>query len=170
MDCAPALPPSSRSRAELVCVGRGRPKEKPPSPTTDPTSLKVKAKVGGKTPARPALRVGPGATETGTVDLSQYEDQTITVRHPRGRRYGRGNTPSRRTASRRGPVPAVSVAGQRCPPPSTTVTLSNNGDPDSQVVFVIRVDGTVVQGSPPRCTEATPPRWSPISRGTRTRP
>jgi hypothetical protein len=36
------------------------------------------------------------------------------------------------------PVPKVSIAGQVCPPPTSTVTLSNVGDPDSAVVFVIQ--------------------------------
>ena len=145
VDCAPALPLVA-VEAELVCVGQAA-QGKTTVTNHGPDELKVKAKVGGKT-LRPALRVGPGATETGTVDLSQYEDQTITVRiRVDGVTVGKYTiTPDCVPPQ---PVPAVSVAGQRCPPPSTTVTLSNNGDPDSQVVFVIRVDGTVVQESAP---------------------
>ena len=47
------------------------------------------------------------------------------------------------------PSPRVSVAGLECPPPSTTVTLANDGDPESTVVFTILVNGRVVQESAP---------------------
>lgn len=145
VDCAPALP-LVEVEAELVCAGQVA-QGKATVTNHGPDEVKVKVKIGGKT-LRPALRVGPGATETGTVDLSQYEDQTITVRiRVDGVTIGKYTiTPDCVPPQ---PVPAVSVAGQRCPPPSSTVTLSNNGDPASQVVFVIRVDGTIVQETAP---------------------
>src|SRR5205085_7865085 len=82
------------------------------------------------------------------TDLSPYEDQTITVAvlvdaTVVGSYVVTPDCVAPQAAAR------ISVAGQECPPPSTTVTLANDGDPDSKVVFVIRVNGRVVQQSAP---------------------
>jgi len=47
------------------------------------------------------------------------------------------------------PEPRVSVSGSVCPPPLATVTLANDGDPASTVVYGVRVDGELVQESAP---------------------
>jgi hypothetical protein len=46
-------------------------------------------------------------------------------------------------------VPRVAVDGVVCPPPTATVTLANDGDPDSRIVFSIRINGRLVQVSAP---------------------
>jgi hypothetical protein len=145
VDCA-APPPDVDVTAQLVCEGDVA------QGTVTVTNhgqqpVTVTATVDGA-PAGSPLVVGAGATETATADLSQFEDQTITVAI-----LVDGNE----VATYTGTVdcvdpqanPSVSVAGQECPPPSATVTLGNTGDPDSQVVFVILVDGKVVQRTAP---------------------
>ncbi len=94
------------------------------------------------------MTVEPGTTETATVDLSAYEDQTVTVNVLVDGAVVATYTVTPDCVAPQAD-PRVSVAGQVCPPPSATVTLSNEGDPDSQVVFVIRVNGRVVQETAP---------------------
>ena len=145
VDCA-APPPDVELGAELVCEG-----EVPQGTLTvtnngqDPVT--VTAEVNG-TQVPPELTVGPGATETAMADLSQFEDQTITVAIFVDGVEEAGYTVTPDCVA---PIanPSVGVSGQVCPPPSATVTLGNTGDPDSQVVYVILVDGKVVQRSSP---------------------
>jgi hypothetical protein len=144
-DCAPGPPPLAIA-AQLTCVGATA-QGTATVTNNGPGPVQVSATVDG-VPAGSVVVVGPGATETGTVDLSQYEDRTITVNL-----VVDGVVVATYTAT---PDcvppqanPSVRVAGQECPPPSATVTLGNTGDPDSQVVFVIRIDGQVVQTSAP---------------------
>ena len=94
------------------------------------------------------LTVGPGATGTTSADFSQFEDQTITVQvFIDGGQPVATYTPT--PDCDQAAVPRVSVAGLECPPPTTTVTLANEGDPESTVEFTILVNGRVVQDSAP---------------------
>ena len=93
-------------------------------------------------------RWDPGATGTGSVDLSRYEDKTVIARI-RVDDVVVGTYIVTPDCVRPKPVPKVSVAGQSCPSPTSTVTLSNNGDPASHEVFVLRVDGKVVLRTAP---------------------
>jgi archaellum component FlaF (FlaF/FlaG flagellin family) len=145
VDCA-APPPDVDVTAQLECVGEvARGSVTVTNNGQQPVT--VTATVDGA-PAGTPLVVAAGATETATADLSAFEGQTITVAI-----LVDGNE----VATYTGTVdcvapqanPSVSVAGEECPPPSTTVTLGNTGDPDSQVVFVILVDGKVVQRTAP---------------------
>jgi hypothetical protein len=95
-----------------------------------------------------AVVVDPGATETGTVDLSPYEDQTVVVTLLVDGTEVAAYTVTPDCVEPQ-VAPRVAVAGAECPPPSTTVTLANDGDPDSKIVFSIRVDDKVVQVSAP---------------------
>ena len=82
------------------------------------------------------------------ADLSPYEDQTVTVDIlVDGTVVATFEVTPDCVAPQASP--RVSVAGQVCPPPSATVTLANDGDPASTVVYVIRVNGRVVQESAP---------------------
>ena len=145
VDCPPP-PPDVDVTAQLVCVGEvARGSVTVTNNAQQPVT--VTATVDGA-PAGTPLVVGAGATETATADLSTFEDQTITVAI-----LVDGNEVATYTATvdcvDPKARPSVSVAGEECPPPSTTVTLGNTGDPDSQVVFVILVDGKVVQKTAP---------------------
>jgi len=145
VDCS-APPPEVDVSAELVCVGEVA------QGTATVTNngqqpIVVTATVDG-TPVGTPLDVAPGATESATADLSQFEDQTITVAILVDGVVTATYVVTPDCVAPRAD-PTVSVAGQECPPPSTTVTLGNAGDPDSQVVFVILVDGKVVQKTAP---------------------
>jgi hypothetical protein len=146
VDCADP-PPGVDVGAELVCKGevaRG---------TVTVTNngqqpVVVTARANG-IPVGTPRTVAPGATETATADVSRFEDQTLIVEI-----LVDGDVVATYTATpdcvAPQASPSVSVAGQECPPPPTsTVTLGNTGDPDSTVVFVILVDGTVVQRTAP---------------------
>jgi hypothetical protein len=145
VNCA-APPPDVDVAAELVCEG-----EVPQGTATVTNNgqqpVDVSATVNGD-PVGNVVTVDPGATETGTVNLSPFEDQTITVAILVD---GVEEATYTVTPDCVAPIanPTVGVSGQVCPPPSATVTLGNTGDPDSQVVFVILVDGKVVQRSSP---------------------
>ncbi len=89
-----------------------------------------------------------GGTETVAVDLSEFEDRTvvvvITVDESEVATYT--VTPDCVLPV---PQPRVAVSGSVCPPPLATVTLANDGDPASSVVYGVRVDGELVQESVP---------------------
>ena len=104
------------------------------------------AAVNGTPVGRPIVR--PRGHGDATADLSQFEDQTITVDILVDGVVAATYTVTPDCVAPSA-NPSVGVAGQECPPPSATVTLGNTGDPDSQVVFVILVDGKVVQRSAP---------------------
>jgi hypothetical protein len=145
VDCPPP-PPDVDVTAQLVCVGEVA-QGSVTVANNGQQPVTVTATVDGA-PAGTPLVVGAGATESATADLSAFEDQTITVAI-----LVDGNEVATYIATvdcvDPKASPSVSVAGEECPPPSTTVTLGNTGDPDSQVVFVILVDGKVVQRSAP---------------------
>jgi hypothetical protein len=145
LDCAPG-PPVVVVDAGLACEdGSARGVVEVTNNGTDP--VQVSLEVDGA-PVGAPVDVPPGASETGTVDLSAYEDTTVTATV-----VVDGTTVASFVITpdcvEPRPQPEVSVAGQVCPPPSTTVTLSNTGDPESRVIFVIRVDGRIVQVSAP---------------------
>ena len=145
VDCA-APPPDVEVGAELVCVG-----EVPQGTVTVTNNgqqpVTVTATVNGQ-PFGPVVEVPAGATRTATADASQFEDQTVTVEILVDGVVLATYTVTPDCVAPQA-SPSVSVSGQVCPPPSATVTLSNSGDPDSAVVFVILVDGKVVQRSSP---------------------
>ena len=145
VDCA-APPPDVEVTAELVCEGEVA-QGSVTVTNNGQEAVTVTATVDG-TPAGTPLVVGPGATETATADLSQFEDQIIRVDILVDGVVAATYTGTPDCVAPQA-NPSVSVAGQECPPPSATVTLGNTGDPDSQVVFVILVDGKVVQRSAP---------------------
>jgi len=99
------------------------------------------------------VTVAPGATETASVDLSAYEDQTIVVVIRVGPEGVEPEEVARYTVTpdcvAPRPQPRVGVSGSVCPPPLATVTLANDGDPASTVVYGVRVDGELVQESAP---------------------
>jgi hypothetical protein len=145
VDCAPG-PPQVGIDAQLTCAGDvAQGTATVTNNGAEPVA--VSATVDG-TPVGTPVTVGPGTTGTGTIDLSAYEDETVTVNV-----LVDGSVVATYTVTPDCVAPQadprVSVAGQVCPPPSATVTLSNQGDPDSQVVFVIRVNGKVVQETAP---------------------
>jgi hypothetical protein len=145
VDCAPA-PPDVEIAARLACVGTTALGTATVT-NNGPDPVEVTAQVDGA-PLGTPLTVAPGATATGTVDLAPYEDGTIDVALlVDGAVVAQYTvTPDCVAPESR---PRVSVAGSVCPPPSTTVTLSNTGDPDSKIVFSIRIDGRLVQVSAP---------------------
>ena len=145
-DCAPG-PPDFDIGARLTCrgaVAEGRVEVT----NNEANAIEVTATIDGAPVEQPALLVGPGETGTAAADLSPFEDRTITVEI-----LVDGDPVATYTVTPDcvGPQasPSVSVAGLGCPPPSATVTLGNTGDPESQVVFVILVDGKVVQETEP---------------------
>ncbi|MBA2954726.1 hypothetical protein GON03_10355 [Nocardioides sp. MAH-18] len=142
-DCTPGPPPVS-IKAGFGCVGTT------PQGTLQVTNngtapLSVVLQVDGEQ-IGPAVSVASGTTESRTIDASRWEDQTATARvlvdgvvvatytvtpdcqHPVAR-------------------PAARIGGAVCPPLRTTVTLANDGDPASTVVFFIRVNDRPVQRS-----------------------
>ena len=145
VDCAPG-PPQVGIDARMTCVG-DQAQGTLTVTNNGQVPVEVTATVDG-TPVGTALVVGPGATVTGTADLSAYEDQTVTVGILVDGAVAATYTVTPDCVSPQSD-PRVSVAGQECPPPSATVTLANDGDPASQVVFVIRVNGRVVQKTAP---------------------
>lgn len=144
VDCAPT-PPQVDTDAELVCGPDGA--QGRLTVTNNGTApVVVGLRINGK--AVGVTRVRPGATKTGTIDLSQYEDQSVTATvRVNGVLVATYTVTPDCVAPK--PIPKVSIAGQVCPPPTSTVTLSNDGDPDSAVVFVVRVDGRVVLETAP---------------------
>ncbi|CUR59200.1 exported hypothetical protein [metagenome] len=146
VDCSPEVPPAPEIDARLVCAGAAA--QGTASVTNNATvSVEVTVTVDGS-PVGNALVVDPGASATGTVDLSPFEDQTITVRILLDGALAATYVVTPDCVPPQ-PSARVSVAGQVCPPPTTTVTLANDGDPASRVVFVIRLNGRVVQESAP---------------------
>jgi hypothetical protein len=145
VDCA-AAPPRIETQTSLECGRRG-PRGELTVTNNSSIPVRVRARADGQ-PLGPYAVIAPGATVTGTFDLSQYEDQTVTLRvRVDGVMVGTYTVTPDCVAPE--PVPKVSVAGQVCPPPTSTVTLSNNGDPASHEVFVIRVDGRAVLRTAP---------------------
>jgi hypothetical protein len=145
IDCVPGAPDVAIV-AELACDA-GAAQGTVTVTNNGPDPVEVTVTVDG-TPVGAPVVVAPGATETGTTDLSAYEDQTITVAILVDGTVAASYTVTPDCIAPR-TDPRISVAGQECPPPSTTVTLANEGDPDSRVVFVIRINGRVVQVSAP---------------------
>jgi hypothetical protein len=145
IDCVPGSPDVAVV-AELACDA-GAAQGTVTATDNGPDPVEVSVTVDG-TPVGTPVTVDPGTTETGTTDLSGYEDQTITVAILVDGTVAASYTVTPDCVAPR-TDPRVSVAGQECPPPSTTVTLANDGDPDSRVVFVIRINGRVVQVSAP---------------------
>ncbi len=92
--------------------------------------------------------VPAGETRSATADFSQFEDQTITVVILVDEVEAATYTVTPDCVAPL-PEPGGSIAGQECPPPSSTVTMGNSGEVDSQVEYVILVDGKVVQRSAP---------------------
>ena len=111
-----------------------------------PNPVVVTTTVDG-TPVGPVVPVGVGTSVSDAVDLSAYEDQTITVGVMVDGAMIASYTATPDCSGAQA-LPRVSVVGQ-CLPPTATVTLSNDGDPASAAVFVIRVNGRVVQRSAP---------------------
>ena len=99
------------------------------------------------------VTVPPGETDTVAVDLSEFEDQTIVVAIFVGPEDGEPAEVATYTVTPDCvppvPQPRVAVSGSVCPPPLATVTLANDGDPASSVVYGVRVDGELVQESAP---------------------
>ncbi len=94
------------------------------------------------------VTVAADATETVAVDLSEFEDQTIdVVITVDGSEVATYTVTPDCIAPQ--PQPRVGVSGSVCPPPLATVTLANDGDADSTVVYGVRVDGELVQESAP---------------------
>ena len=144
VDCEPP-PPGVELIAQLDCAAGGAVGALEVT-NNNPAAVTVTVRVNGA-PFGSPLVVGPGDTEAGTADFSQFEDQTITVQVLVDGQLIATYTPTPdcdQTA-----VPRVSVAGLECPPPSATATLSNVGDPESTVVFTILVNGRVVQQTAP---------------------
>ena len=144
-DCDPA-PPLVDIEAELTCVG-GAAQGTGTATNNSQAPVTVTTTVDGS-PVGGATIVDPGATETVTVDLSPYEDQTIEAQVLVDGVVVATYTVTPDCVAPQ-PAPRVAVAGQVCPPPSSTVTLANDGDPDSTVVFAVTIDGRVVQQSAP---------------------
>ena len=145
VDCDPPPPPGVELIAQLDCVGGGAVGAlEVTNNGPDPVTVTVTA--GGATIGEP-LVVDGGATGTTTADFSQFEDQTITVEVFVDGELVATYTPT--PDCDQAAIPKVSVAGLECPPPSATVTLANEGDPESTVVFTVLVDGRVVQESAP---------------------
>ena len=144
VDCVPP-PPQVETDAKLVCGPDGA-QGRLTVTNNETTPVRMVLRINGK--AVGAVRVRPGATKTGTIDLSQYEDKTVTARL-----WVNGVLVATFTATPNcvapKPAPTVSVAGLICPPPTSTITLSNHGDPASAVGFVVRVDGRVVLETAP---------------------
>jgi|tagenome__1003787_1003787.scaffolds.fasta_scaffold20938096_3 hypothetical protein len=144
VDCIPA-PPQVETDARLVCGSDGA-QGRLTVTNNGTVPVKVVLRINGK--AVGAVRVAPGASKTGTIDLSQYEDQAVTARvRVNGVLVATYTVTPDCVAPK--PLARVSIAGQICAPPTSTVTLSNDGDPDSAVVFVVRVDGRMVLETAP---------------------
>ena len=109
--------------------------------------VEVTATVDGTTIAGP-VTVQPGATETLSADLSAYEDQTVVVAVLVDGSVIASYTLTPDCVAPQ-PQPRVGISGSVCPPPLATVTLANDGDPASTVVYGVRVDGELVQESAP---------------------
>ncbi|MBZ5738269.1 hypothetical protein [Nocardioides mangrovi] len=92
--------------------------------------------------------VAPGATETRSITLPDVEDRTITVSLELDGAEVASYTVTPDCVAPV-PEPSARVAGTVCPPPLATVVLANTGDPDSAVVYTIRVDDKPVQRSAP---------------------
>jgi hypothetical protein len=145
VDCEPG-PPSVAISAQLECAGTTA------TGTVTATNnaagpVSVSLAVDG-VPAGAPVVVAPGATESGSVDLAQYEDQTITVSVLADGAVVATYVVTPDCVAPHA-EPGVRVGAVECPPPTTTVTLANTGDADSRVVFVIRIDGKIVQVSAP---------------------
>lgn len=145
IDCAPP-PPGTAITADLACVGQV-PQGSITATNSGEAAIEVSATVDGA-PVGAPVTVPPGETVTATADLSAFEDQTVTVAV-----LVDGEVVATYTATPDcvppQPAPRVAVGATECPPPLATVTLANDGDPDSSVVYAIRVDGTPVQESAP---------------------
>jgi hypothetical protein len=142
IDCAPP-PPDVHLVAQLDCQAGGA------VGVLDVTNngadpITVSVTVNGEAFGT-QLEVGAGATETGTADLSQFEDQTITVEVLVDDEVVATFLPT--PNCEHAAVPRVSIGSLECP--TATATLSNAGDPASTVVFTILVDGQVYQESAP---------------------
>jgi len=145
VDCVPGSPSVAVS-AQLACAD-GTAQGTVTVTNNGPDPVEVTATVNG-TPVGTALVVAPATSATRTTALAAFEDRTITVAILVDGQVAGTYTVTPNCVAPRA-APSVSVAGQECPPPTTTVTLANSGDPDSRVVFVIRVNGRVVQRSAP---------------------
>ncbi len=145
VDCAPPPPEGVEITAELSC-GTGGAEGSLVVTNNRPDPVTVTATVEGAPLGQP-LVVEAGATEETTADLSQFEDQIVTVQVLVDDVVVATYTPM--PDCEQAARPGVQVAGLECPPPSVTVILSNDGDPESTVVFTILVDGKVVQQSAP---------------------
>jgi hypothetical protein len=144
-DCAPGPPPVGIV-AGLACAD-GAARATVTLTNNGAVPVEVTATVDGVAVGT-AVVVGPGATEVGSADLSPYEDQTIDASVIVDGTVAATYTVTPNCVPAQA-SPRVRVAGQECPPPTTTVTLANTGAPDSRVVFVIRINGRIVQTSAP---------------------
>ena len=131
VDCEPATEPSVEIDEQLTCAD-GAAQGSATVTNHGQQPVVVTAQVDGAEVG--SLTVPGGETRTGGVDLSAYEDQTITVVVLVD---GEAVASYEVTPNCVAPVsrPRVSVAGSVCPPPSATVTLANDGDPDSRIVY-----------------------------------
>lgn len=144
-DCAPGPPPVTLS-AQLVCSGQDATSVvEVTNGGTDP--IEVSAEIDGE-PFGPVVTVAPGATESREIDLSQFEDRTVTARLLVG---GDVFATYTITPDCVAPVPQPHASVDRlvCAPPLLSVTLGNDGDPASSVVFGVRIDNGPVQTSAP---------------------
>ena len=144
-DCAPG-PPPVELQAGFGCAGDTAEGELTITDNT-PDPIDVALQVDG-VQIGPTITVAPGATETRTIDASRWEDRTVTARVLVD---GVVVATYRVTpdCAAPDPEPSARLVGTVCPPPLATVSLTNDGDPDSSVVFGIRVDGRPVQRSAP---------------------
>jgi hypothetical protein len=144
VDCA-APPAGVRIAAELTCPG-GSALGSITITNNSLNPVEARATVNGFTPIGPVLDVAPGTTQTGTADVSGFEDQTVVVTlFINGAEAATYTTTPDCVAPR--PEGRVRVARLECPPPSVTLTLINAGEPDSTEVFRILVNGRTVQES-----------------------
>ena len=144
VDCTPPPTAGVEISAGLSCGDSGA--EGSLTVTNNgPDPVTVTVAVNGE-PGQP-LVVAPGATDTASRDLSQFEDQTVTVQVLVDGEVVATYTP--KPDCEQVSAPGVDIPGLECRPPTTTVTLFNSGDPESTVAFTLLINGTVVQQSAP---------------------
>jgi hypothetical protein len=93
----------------------------------------------------PDTIVPAGATEESVGDLSQFEDQSIMaevfVDGVETAMFG----PITVDCAPAEPAPSANVGSVVCPGETSTVTLTNDGEPDSQITFSVFINGSFEQ-------------------------